>query len=169
MKTSTLQSFRFAVLGAAAFLALSASAQTSITHADQRFIEKAAKSGMAEVDISRVVVDRTMNPQVRTFAQMMVDDHSKANEALASIAVGKGVQLPAKDTAVTDQWTKKSGKDLDADYVAQMVSDHQDAVKLFTKEGVKGSDVETMAFAHDTLPKLQHHLDMAVDLQKTLK
>ena len=169
MKTSTLQSFRFAALSAAAFLTLSAAAQTSITHADQRFIQKAAKSGMAEVDISRVVVARTMNPDVKSFAQMMADDHAKANEALASIAVAKGVQLPAKDTDTTDKWTKKSGKELDADYLGKMVSDHQDAVKLFTKEGVKGSDVETMAFARDTLPKLQHHLDMALDLQKTLK
>jgi len=124
---------------------------------------------MEEVDISRVVAERTSNAQVRAFAQMMVDDHTSANEALASIAASKSVELPAKDTADADGWTKKNGTDLDEDYVKKMVSAHKDAVELFEKEADKGKDAETKAFARATLPKLQHHLEMAMDLKRTLK
>ena len=172
MKNSTLQSFRFAAVIAAAFLAFSASAQTpppTIKHMDKKFIVKAAKSGMAEVDISRVVAERTTNPDVRTLAQMMADDHSKADDTLATLAASKGVTFPAKDMELTDTWTKKSAKDLDADYLSKMVSDHKDAVSLFEKEADKGEDADAKAFASDTLPKLQHHLAMATDLQKTVK
>jgi len=169
MKTSTLLPIRCAAVIAAAFFTLTASAQTTIKHADKSFVEKAAKAGQEEVDISRVAVERTMNPQVRTFAQMIVDDHTSANEALAAIAAGKEVKLPAKDMDATEKWTKKSGKDFDGDYIGKMVSAHKEAIELFGKEADKGEDADVQAFARATLPKLQHHLEMALDLQKTLK
>jgi putative membrane protein len=169
MKPSIPLSFRFPAAIAAAFLALTVTAQTPLKHADKSFIEKAAKAGVEEVDISRVAVERTANPQVRAFAQMVVDDHSSANDALAAIAVSKGVKLPARETEETDKWTKKSGKDFDEDYIKKMVSAHKEAVELFTKEADKGEDAETQTFARATLPKLQHHLEMALDLKKGAK
>ena len=169
MKTSTPLPIRFASVIAAAFLALSAPAQTTINHADKSFIEKAAKAGMKEVDISRVAVERTSDPRVRAFAEMLVADHSGANDALATIAASKGVHLPAKDVDGAEKWTKKSGKDFDEDYVEKMVSAHKEAVELFEKEADKGEDAETKAFARATLPKLQHHLEVAIDLKKSVK
>jgi len=169
MKTSTPLPIRFASVIAAAILALNASAQTPLKHSDKSFIEKAAKAGAEEVNISRVAVERTSNPEVRSFAQMVVDDHSSANAALASIAASKGVTLPAKDMDDANKWSKKSGKDFDEDYVEKMVSAHKDAVELFEKEANKGDDAETKAFARDTLPRLQHHLEMAMDLKKMVK
>jgi putative membrane protein len=171
MKTSTLMPIRFATAMAAALLAFQASAQTSptLSHGDKSFLEKAAKSGMEEVDISRAVVERTTNPDVKAFAQMMVDDHSAANSAVASLAGSKGVELPAKDMDDMAKWTKKSASSLDADYISKMVSDHEDAVKLFQKESDKGTDMDTKSFARDTLPKLQHHLEMAMDLKTKVK
>ncbi len=169
MKSHMVTSLRLTALFATAFLALGASADTSLSHSDKSFVKKAAKSGFEEVDISRVVAARTANPQVRAFAQKMVDDHSSANEALATLATSKGVDLPAKDTDDASKWSDKSGKDLDEDYMDKMVSDHKDAVALFQKEADKGDDADIKAFARDTLPKLQHHLEMAMDLEKTLQ
>lgn len=169
MKNPTLQPFHFAVLLAAVSLTLSLSAQTPIKHADKSFIEKAAKAGREEVEISRVAVTRTTNPHIQAFAQMVVDDHSSANEALAALAANKEVRLPAKDMDEADKWMKKDGRDFDEDYIGKMISAHKDAVELFEKEANKGEDAETQAFARATLPKLQHHLEIALDLKKTLK
>lgn len=169
MKTHIVTPLQIAAMLATAFLTLGASADTSLSHSDKSFIEKAIKSGNEEVDISRVVADRSTNSQVRTFAQQMVDDHSSANQALASLANSKGVELPAKDMDTATDWSKKSGKDLDEDYMDKMVSDHKKAVKLFQKEADKGDDADTKALARDTLPKLEHHLEMATDLEKSLK
>jgi putative membrane protein len=170
MKTLTLP-IRFVAALAAALLALTASAQTSssLTHHDKSFIEKAAKSGQEEVDISRAVVDRTTNPEVKSFAQTMIDDHSAANTTLTGIASNKGVELPMMKMNDADSWMKKSASSLDADYVSKMISDHKDAVELFQKEADHGTDMDTKNFARDTLPKLQHHLEMAMDLKKSLK
>src|SRR4051812_45129774 len=53
-----------------------------IKRADRDFFTKAAKAGMEEVEISRVAAERTTNPDVRKLAQMIVEDHTAANEEL---------------------------------------------------------------------------------------
>src|SRR5437867_6897 len=54
-------------------------ADTKLSHGDKSFLEKAAKSGMKEVDVSQTTMDRLTNPQVRDFAKMMAHDHAAAN------------------------------------------------------------------------------------------
>ena len=141
MKNPILSSVRFAAALAAAFLAFEASAQT-VKRGDRDFVEKAAKSGMEEVDISRVAAERTTNSSVKSFAQMMVSDHSAANDKLSSLATSKAIKLPAEDMNASGKWSKKDAKDFDKDYVDKMVSDHKDAVELFQKEADKGTDPE---------------------------
>jgi putative membrane protein len=141
---------------------------TILKHSDSSFIEKAAKSGMEEVQISQIALTRATDPQVKEFAQMMVSDHGSANTKLAQLASSKGVTLPMNEPS-EHKWTaKKEGKDFDEDYIGKMVEDHQDAVKLFEK-GMKSQDAEVAAFASATLPTLQAHLTQAKGLKKSLK
>lgn len=136
-------------------------------HADREFVERAAKSSMSEVLISRVAVERTTNPEVKHFAQMIIDDHTSASEQLATLASTRGLALPAKDPN-PDRWEKRDAKDFDKDYVDKMVSDHKDVVKLFENQANKGEDADTVAFARKQLPKLQKHLEQALDLKRML-
>lgn len=170
MKTSLLPSFRFAAFIAGALLALNAPAQTTtLKHADKSFIEKAAKAGSEELTISQIAVTRTTNSQVKEFAEMVVSDHAKANETLFALAAAKGVKLSTKEMGDAEKWSKKDLRDLDEHYVEKMISAHKDAVDLYEKQANKGDDPETKAFARETLPKLQHHLQMALDLKKVVK
>lgn len=63
---------------------------------DRDFMEKAAKASMSEVAISRVAAARTSNPDVRRFAQSMIDDHDRANEELAPWPRRAGFRCPPK-------------------------------------------------------------------------
>jgi putative membrane protein len=137
-----------------------------LAHHDHAFIMKAAKAGNKEIAVSQAVMDKLTNPQVKTFAQTMVSDHTAVAAELSTIAAGKNVQLPPADASIGDDWSKKTG-DVDKKYVKEMVSDHEEAVKLFEKES-KSSDPDLSAFAQKTLPTLQHHLMMAQDLAKAL-
>lgn len=145
-----------------------ATTAVKLSRSDRNFFEKAAKSGMKEVSVSKATLDRLMNPQAKAFAQMMVSDHSKANSELMELAAKKGVTLPAKDEApkLMEKWSKKTD-DLDEDYMEEMVDDHQEAVELF-ENASKSEDPDIAAFARKTLPTLQHHLTMAKDLKKAL-
>lgn len=60
----------------------------------QEFVTKAANGGMFEVESSRLALEKAKRGEVRTFAQMMVDDHSKANAELESVASKAGLNVP---------------------------------------------------------------------------
>jgi putative membrane protein len=148
-------------------LATDTRAAANLSRSDRNFFEKAAKSGMKEVAVSRSTLDRLVNPQVKHFAQMMVDDHSKANAELMALAQKKGVTLPPKDDMkLMEKWSKKTDE-VDEDYMEEMVDDHQEAVELF-EEASKSEDAEIAAFANKTLPTLRQHLTMAKDLKKAV-
>lgn len=134
---------------------------------DRAFMEKAAKASMSEVAISRVAAARTSNPDVRRFAQSMIDDHDRANEELSALAAARGISLPAKDPH-PDKWEKRDAKDFDKEYLEKMISDHDDVVKLFAKHAKDGDDAEAVAFARKHLPRMQGHLQHAIDLKRAL-
>lgn len=138
-----------------------------IKKADRDFVEKAAKASMSEIAISRVAAARTSNPEVRRFAQMMIEDHDRATDEMSALAAGRGIALPAKDPH-PDKWEKRDAKNFDKEYLEKMVSDHQDVVKLFEKQAKDGVDVDTVAFARKHLPKMQEHLQHALDLKRAL-
>jgi putative membrane protein len=135
---------------------------------DRDFFEKAAKTSRSEIEISRVAAARTTNPEVRRFAQMLIEDHEAAAEELATLASTKGITLPARETQ-PNRWEKHDAKSFDKDYINKMVSDHEDVVKLFEKQAKDGDDVDAVSFARKHLAKLQHHLQQAVDLKRAYK
>ena len=115
---------------------------------------------------------KASNPQVKRFAQMMIDDHTKANDELKALAQSKSIELPqdiGKHQKDYDKLAKLSGSDFDKAYVDAMVKDHKEDVVMFEKESKKGDDADTQAWAAKTLTTLQMHLQHAQDLQKSMK
>lgn len=131
---------------------------------DVEFVDKAQKAGKAEVQASQVAVQRSNNPAVKRFAQQMVTDHSKANEALRQLGAKKGVSVP-NDAAVDpdiEALKSKKGREFDVAYMTLAGPEaHEQAVKLFQTESEKGQDPDLKAFATKTLPTLRHHLSEA--------
>ncbi len=132
---------------------------------DATFALKAAQGGTAEVKLGQLAVEKASNPEVKSFGQRMVDDHTKANEELKSIAAKSNMTLPAtmgaKDQALYDKLSKLSGAAFDQAYMKAMVKDHEEDVKEFQKEAAKGTNPGIKNFASSTLPILQEHLQMA--------
>jgi putative membrane protein len=135
---------------------------------DALFVQEASASGLAEVELGKLGASQGQSSAVKTFGQQMVDDHTKANEELKTIASGKSIEvsaMPPPDSAkAAANMTKLSGNEFDAAFKKRMVKDHEKAVKLFSKESSSGKDAELKAFATKTLPTLQHHLEMARQL-----
>lgn len=133
--------------------------------ADQTFVTKAAQGGMAEVQLGQLAKDHASSQAVKDFGQHMIDDHSKANDELKSLASQKSVTLPtdldAKDKAVYDRLSKLNGAAFDKAYMRDMVSDHKKDIAEFQKEANSGKDPDVKAWASKTLPTLQSHLQMA--------
>ena len=79
---------------------------------DQKFVTDAAKGGMAEVELGKLAQDKASSDQVKNFGKRMVDDHSKANDELQTLAKNKNITLPTdldpKDKALKDRLSKLS-------------------------------------------------------------
>jgi putative membrane protein len=134
----------------------------------QNFIRRAAESGMKEVEAGKQAQSLATNDQVKAYAQRMVQDHSKANQELMVIAETKGVDLKAARGQGHDLKGMGKGQDFDRAYMAQMVKDHTEAVRLFEQQAERDADPEVKAFAEKTLPTLREHLEMARSIQQQL-
>lgn len=137
----------------------------AISDEDRQFIEKAAKSALKTVAVSRAVLGRSPQQKIRDYALMIVRDHEATNRELKALASSKFVPLPPETKADdhVKKWTEKTDN-VENDYLDQMVSDHEEAVARFEK-GVEADDPDIAAFARKTLPTLKEHLKKAEDLR----
>ena len=137
----------------------------NMTSQDRNFVMEAAMGGMMEVELGRIAAQQGMSDAVKQFGQRMVDDHSKANQELMTLASTKGITLPTtlgeKHRAHVTKLSGMTGRDFDREYVKMMVSDHRKDVNEFEKQSTRGTDADLKAFATKTLPTLQEHLRMA--------
>ena len=117
------------------------------------------------MQLGKLAQDHASSQAVKDFGQHMVDDHSKANDELKSLAQQKNVTLPAdldaKDKATIDRLSKLNGAAFDRAYMRDMVADHKKDIAEFQKESNSGLDADVKAWASKTLPTLQQHLQLA--------
>jgi putative membrane protein len=118
---------------------------------DDDFVRDVALKNMAEIELSRMALDRATNLDIKSFAQRMIDDHGAAGHNLKSVMSGQPIewpdQLDAKHRKTADDLAKEQGADFDRDYVKAMVEGHQDlAAKLESRLDVQSlADWKTAA------------------------
>jgi putative membrane protein len=139
---------------------------------DESFFKKAAEAGVAEVAAGQDAQAKGSSPAVKDFGAMMVRDHTAANNKLQSIAASKGVELPTqpgvKHKAMKKAMDMKSGDSFDKSYVKGQIKDHKDTIELLQNEIATGKDPEAKAWATQTLPTVQAHLDKVTQLAASL-
>ncbi len=139
---------------------------------DAEFAVDAADGGLFEVQLGNLAAKKASAERVRQFAQLMVTDHTKANDELKALASQKGIALPdviseerQEDYYALDQ---KSGEEFDREYIDMMVKDHKDVVDRFERAAENLEDVEIRTWAETKLPTLRHHLEEAERIQDSL-
>lgn len=151
--------------GLIAALLLAGSSVAMAAGGDEDFVKQAACGGRAEVELSKLAQTHAQSPTVKKFAARMVQDHSKANRELTSIAAKGDYTLP---TAMDDDHQKLyqklsslTGDEFDKTYMDAMDKDHGKTVDLFKTEVAHGKDASMKGFALRTLPTIEHHANMA--------
>lgn len=141
--------------------------------ADMKFAKEAAVGGLEEVELGKLAVSKGQSDKVKQFGQRMIDDHTKANEQLKTVAAKNNITLPteldAKHKAVVDRFSSLSGgAAFDKAYMQDMVKDHNMDIAEFQKEASSGQNTDLKGFAGQTLPTLQDHLKMAKEGNSSL-
>jgi putative membrane protein len=149
--------------------------KSQVARGDRKFIEEAAGSGMFEVQIGQLAAAKATDQDVKSFASMLVDQHTAANNELTKIANAKGVELPAAPKHalrrdIEKLGKKKNGEEFDRDFVRDVgVKAHKKDIKMFEKASKDVKDADLKAFVDKTLPVLREHLAAAEKLPQSGK
>lgn len=145
----------------------------TVTPGDRAFADKAARMGMAEVQLATNVSNRAQTQEVRAFAQRMLTDHNRSNEELTTLAARKGIDPPAdldpEKKALDAELAKLTGPALDRAYMEAMVKDHAAAAAEFEAASRDLADPDLKAFAAKHVPILHEHHRMAQEILGTMK
>jgi len=145
----------------------------AVVEDDAKFVVDAGNGGMTEVELSKLAQQKATNAKAKEYADMMVMDHSKANDELKALAKAKNVTLPdslnADSKKMWDDLNTKTGKDFDKAYVSTMVSEHKKTVSMFENASKDLKDAELKAFVDKTLPVLKGHLDKITAINDGIK
>jgi putative membrane protein len=155
-------------------VALSSSMGVAFAATSNDFVDDAAAGGIAEVETSKLALEKSSSADIKAFANMMITDHIKANEELTTLANKHDIKVP-DDTTLMKQAKEKildlRDESFDAAYANNQVKAHEETIERFKKEAntvtddkVKGG-TELKAFAQKMLPALEKHLEMAKKLQ----
>jgi len=162
---------------------------SSAGRADSRmFVNDMAVAGMAEVELGRLATERAANSDVKAFGQMMVTDHSKANDELKQAAsqlnIQPTTQLDQKHRDLKDRLSKLKGAEFDREYMTAMVQGHEEVLGKLRQRAGNSTGASTSATASDhgaaggsgeqaltqwaakTTPAVQQHLERAKELQQ---
>ena len=145
-----------------------------LARGDRKFIQKAAESGMFEVQVAQLAAAKATDPQVKSFASMLVDHHTNANNELVQLANARKVELPAAPPRGmrrdVEKLGKKTGEEFDREFVRNVgIKAHEKDIKLFESARKNVKDAQLKAFVEKTLPVLQQHLQAASQLPQSGK
>ncbi len=135
------------------------------------FVKEAAMSDMLEIKSSQLARQKG-TPAEQTFAEQMIADHTKTSTELKELVSSGAVQaqIPTElDSSAQSKLDKLNDPQPDKfakAYSSMQVSAHKDAVSLFERYAKGGDNAKLKDWAGKTLPALQHHLQMAQDLDK---
>jgi putative membrane protein len=138
---------------------------------DRNFIEDQLQDGQAEIRLGQLASERASSPRVKEFAQMMVQDHTKAGNELREIVQQANLQLEQGDQEHQDlieRLSKLSGAEFDREYMEAMVNDHEDAVSELERR-TDNENPQIRQYAANTLPVVRQHLERAQEIQKGLE
>lgn len=141
----------------------------------QGFVSKVAVANKYEIDTGELGIKYAKDAAVKSFAQTMVDDHTKAGEEFKAAVREAKIDPPGDTLDVTHTakyaklrvFTTEAG--FDAAYIKDGVAAHEDTVATFKDFAANGEDGPVKAFAKKMLPTLEHHLSMVKDLEAKVK
>jgi putative membrane protein len=132
--------------------------------ADSSFIQMAGSLGLLQVKLGKLAEEKGSSPAVRDFGKRMVAEYSKANEELAAGAKQAAYPAPVLMRQHKQEVARFLGTgrgSFDKNYMAEMVSHHGEAVKLFQRESESGRVASLKQLASRMLPTLQQHMTLA--------
>jgi len=136
-------------------------------------------SNMDEIQTSQLALQRSQNAQVRQFAQMMIDHHTRVDQQQMQMLQAKGMTMQPNEPAqmamqATAQTVanlgRRSGMDFDRAYMEHQVASHRWTLTSLDQTLIPATrDAQMKAFLATTVrPAVVQHLEMATRLHGSM-
>lgn len=140
-----------------------------VSEQDENFAVEAAYINLSEIELGQLAVSMATHDSVLAFAQMMIDDHTDAQDDLESIAVDLNIELPdtvkSEHKALREQLDTLSGFQFDSVYIHHMVLGHEEAQDVMQTQIDDGENEELTNYASAQLTAITMHLQEAMDTE----
>ncbi len=135
-----------------------------IVSSDSSFLRSASRANLAEIEAGKIAVQSSKTQAIKKIAEMMIADHTTAQNELIALANRQNVKVPRspdpEHDTINAHLSNLSGDAFDSAYLKSQLIDHKAAIALFEKESLDGADDAVRAYATKYLPKLKNHLSM---------
>lgn len=131
------------------------------------FVHIAASSNLLEIQSSRLALQVSSDPAVRSFAEMIIADHTQLAGKIAAAAKGTDIGPPPPealmpmDQARIDRLRATPAASFDAALRDLQIAAHQQAISLFQAYSAQGDNPTLRSIASQALVMLQKHLSAA--------
>jgi putative membrane protein len=129
------------------------------------YVQMAAASDLFEIQSSQLATSRAQNPDVRAFAQMLIDHHNATTQQLTAAATAAGSppnpMLMPMQADMLSQLQGANGAAFDRLYLRQQVPAHEMALALHQNYARNGDTPTLRTVASAAIPIVRQHLERA--------
>ncbi|MDP3175883.1 MAG: DUF4142 domain-containing protein [Phenylobacterium sp.] len=150
-----------------------ASATTLGANDTDAFVSNASQSDMYEIEAGKIAQSRSKTDAVKSFAAMMVSDHTAmSNEMKSLIAAAQktpAASLDERRQGLIDNLKAATDANFDRTYLDQQAAAHEEALTLMRGYADNGGDAGLKGGAAKAVPKIRTHLEKVKSLQTAVK
>ena len=148
-----------------------AASQQAAVASDSSFIQMAGSLALLQVRLGKLAEEKGSSPVVKDFGKRMQADYAKASEELATGA--KQSAYPAlvmlrQHQQVVERFVGASRSSFDKKYMAEMLKQHGEAVRVFQQESEGGRVASLKQLASRLLPTVQQHQTLATETARSV-
>ncbi len=163
-----------ATLAAGAILAAAATPAERPVINDAEIAHIAVTAGNIDITAGHLALAFSADPEIRSFAERMITDHSAVNEQAVALVTKLGVtpqdnevsqQLAANAKAKMDELSKLRGLAFDKAYIANEAAYHEAVAQAVTGTLIPSArNAELKGLLESVVPAFSAHLDHAQKL-----
>jgi putative membrane protein len=136
--------------------------ENTLNQVDRDYVVLAGHANNAEVLAGQLAASKGQSDLVKQFGQMMVTEHTMAQQDLKARASALGLAVPdtadAAHQALVRRLDTLTGHSFDTAYINSQVTDHTRTLQLFNIEILDGRHEQIRGYATQYRPHIQMHL-----------
>lgn len=128
----------------------------------------------AEIEQAQLAQSKSTNPQVQSFAGMMIAHHGQAKRKQTTLGIAEAesplsLKLAAQTHTTVEQLKQKSGSEFDRAYLEAQVDAHQQVLDTIDQQLLPSAqNPQLKAYLEELRPQVAEHLQQARSAKDTL-